>query len=126
ENIARALEKAKKDLLLKETEFFNEKIFKDFSLIRLPEIAERHSVKINLISYFPETSKGNNVFNIPAKITLETNYQNLANFIYDLENYKRIIRISGLDIKRKSLNPIVLQVGLSLNAYALGKNEKTK
>jgi len=121
ENIERVLKGLQLTLIEKENDFFTDEAFKEFSLNILPQLASKARVEIESVDYVKGYLKEKSIWVYTLNVRLNCNYQKLLDFVKLIEQYSKIIQVSGITITRKSLNPLVLEANLNLKAFILKK-----
>lgn len=121
ENIERILKELQLTLIEKEHDFFTEEGFKEFSLNMLPQLASKTKVEVESVDYVKGFLKEKNIWVYTLNVRMNCNYQKLLDFIKIIEQYPKIIQVSGITVTRKSLNPLVLEANLNLRAFILKK-----
>ena len=52
--------------------------------------------------------------NFPVEIRAEGSFFAMMNFIYEIENFEKVIRVESMNIRRKSINPVTLSFTMKL------------
>ena len=102
--------------------FFTVKEVDELSISKLPQLAELNNLKVTSTSFAKKQDKGQGVTVHQITLNLTSNFINLMNFFYAIENYPKTIKVESLQINRKSVNPIVLNSSLKLQLFSMQGN----
>jgi hypothetical protein len=104
----------------KETIFFSENDFNEFSINILPKIAASYNNKIKSVLY--KNSKVKDSFLIyKLDFTVEGNFDGLLSLYNELELFSKVIKIDQFNIVLRHLDPLVLSTEVSLSLYGVKK-----
>lgn len=118
-NIEEELVKLNEELKKKEALFFSGEQLSEFSINGLPKIAVKSGNTVASIRYKPAKSLNKDMKVYPINIKLRGGYRELALFFEELERYNRIIRVSRFSITRFSLDPLILNFDIDIEAYGI-------
>ena len=119
ESIKQEVDRLNNDLEEKKQVFFTSKEIDELSISKLPQLAEINNIKVNSTSFSKVKDEGKGLKAHEIRLSLTGGFIDLMNFFYSVENFPKTIKISSVQISRKSVNPIVLNVMLNLKLFSI-------
>ena len=119
EEIKEEVDRLNSELEEKKQVFFTLKEVDELSISKLPQLAELNNIKVNSTSFSKTTNKGKGVKMHDIRLNLTSSFQNLMNFFYSIENYSKTIKVKSVQINRKSVKPLVLNVMVTLQLFSM-------
>ena len=119
ESIQKELDRLSSVLEEKKHVFFNTSEVEEFKISGLHKVAERTSIQIEKLALEKPFSGKQNVLIHPVNLNFNTDFKTLMQFFYLLEDHKKVVKINTFDIRRTSVNPVLLKVSLSVSLYML-------
>lgn len=119
QEIKQEVDRLNTELEEKKQVFFTLKEVDELSISKLPQLAELNNIKVNSTSFSKTTDQGKGVKTHDIRLNLTCSFSNLMNFFYSIENYPKTIKVNTVQINRKSVKPIVLNIVVSLQLFSM-------
>ncbi len=119
ENIKKELARLSTILDEKKQVFFTPGEVNEFTISGLPKIANRNNVRITSVTFQKPQNQKQNIKSHPVGLKLEAGFEDLMQFFHDLEQYKKVTQIDIVDIRRKSVEPVELNVGITIELFSV-------
>ena len=94
--------------------FFKETEIKEFAITEAAQILKIHSLKMISLKFDKPKSGQKGIKNFPVEIRAEGSFFAMMNFIYEIENFEKVIHVESMNIRRKSINPVTLSFTMKL------------
>ena len=99
--------------------FFTKKEVEKFSISELPKIAQKFKIDITNVNFIKSEKLSHGLTAYPLTIKANTNFFDLMQFIYEIEESQKTINIKTIKLTRKSLNPVILNTTITLELFSL-------
>jgi Tfp pilus assembly protein PilO len=119
EEIRQEVDRLNSELEEKKRVFFTLKEVDELSISKLPQLAELNNIKVNSTSFSKSTEKGKGVKTHDIKLNLTCGFKDLMNFFYSIENFPKTIKVNTVQINRKSVKPLVLNIIVTLQLFSM-------
>tara|TARA_Y100001970_G_scaffold293537_1_gene441047 strand:- start:10054 stop:10665 length:612 start_codon:yes stop_codon:yes gene_type:complete len=101
--------------------FFTKKEVEKFSISELPKIAQKFKININNVNFIKSEKLSHGLTSYPISIKANSNFFDLMQFIYEIEESQKTINIKTIKLSRKTLNPVTLDTTIILELFSLNK-----
>ena len=116
-NILKELARLEATVYEKETNFFTEEEYNEFSINILPKLSNNLGNTIDTITFSPFKRLKDNIHTATLGLRFEGSYISVINFIMELERFSKVIKIEEFSFKRLTDDPVILSVNLQAIAY---------
>ncbi|MAQ63751.1 hypothetical protein CL647_01860 [bacterium] len=99
--------------------FFTKKEVEKFSISELPKIAQKFKINITNVNFIKSEKLSHGLTTYPLSIKASSNFFDLMQFIYQIEESQKTINIKTIKLTRKSLNPVMLNTTITLELFSL-------
>ena len=103
----------------KQQDFFKPTEAKEFSFTEINKICKLFDLKLTSVDFKKVKGSQQNIVSYPLALTLSGDFYNFVDFIYELENYEKVITIDSIDLQGKSASPVILQVNMLINLHSI-------
>ena len=103
----------------KQQDFFTLEEVNVFSFTEINKICKLFDLQLNSVEFRRTKGRQQNISSHPLDIKFTGDFYNLMDFIYELENYEKIITVDNIDLNIQSVSPVILRVSMIINLHSI-------